>query len=139
MNKTYSEMNKLETFEDRYRYLKLNGKVASETFGYDRYLNQALYRSREWKDIRNKVIIRDEGCDLGVPGRVIPGKVMIHHINPISEEDIITRNPKIFDMDNLVCVSNTTHNAIHYGDESLLVIEKKERVKGDTILWKSMF
>lgn len=135
MSKTYSEMNKLETFKDRYRYLKLNGKVASETFGYDRYLNQALYRSKEWKDVRNKVIIRDEGCDLGVPGRVIPGKVMIHHIEPISEKDIITRNPKIFDMDNLICVSNTTHNAIHYGDESLLVTDITIRRNGDTKLW----
>ena len=134
-SKSYSEMKKLKTHEERYEYLKLSGKVASETFGYDRYLNQTLYNSPEWKSVRNKVILRDNGCDLGVEGFEIGGKVLVHHLNPISKEDILNRDPKIFDLENLVCTCKRTHDAIHYGSEDSYH-EPAERKPNDTCPWK---
>lgn len=134
--KTYSELITLPTFEERFNYLKLGGKVGESTFGFDRYLNQNLYRSQEWKSVRNKVIIRDNGCDLACEGYEIYGKVLIHHINPITVEDIINRNPIIFDLENLITTVHNTHNAIHYGDENLLIKGPIERTKNDTIPWK---
>lgn len=134
--KTYSEMIQLQTFLDRYRYLSLDGRVGEDTFGWDRYLNQTLYRSKEWRDLRNAIIVRDDGCDLGCPDYPISAKILIHHINPISKQDILNRNPLIFDPENLVCVSHLTHEAIHYGSEELLMVnELIERKPGDTILW----
>lgn len=130
--KTYDEMSKLETFDERFNYLKLNGRV---NFTH-RYLNQALYQSEEWKRFRRRVIIRDDGCDLGIPGLKIMTKVHIHHINPITEEDIVNRAPCVFDMNNVVCTSSNTHNAIHYGDDNLLVKDYVERKPGDTCPWR---
>lgn len=133
---SYSELITLPTFEERYRYLRKSGIVGEETFGSHRYLNQTLYRSPEWRRVRNKVIVRDNGCDLGMEGYEIRDRVYIHHINPISPQDILDRSPVIFDMDNLICVSFNTHQAIHYGDESLLpIISFTERMPGDTKLW----
>lgn len=133
---SYSELITLPTFEERYRYLRKSGIVGEETFGSHRYLNQTLYRSPEWRRVRNDVIIRDNGCDLGMEGYEIRDRVYIHHINPISPQDILDRSPVIFDMDNLICVSFNTHQAIHYGDESLLpIISFNERMPGDTKLW----
>lgn len=134
--KTYSELITLPTFEERFNYLKLEGIVGESTFGFDRYLNQNLYKSQEWKSVRNKVIIRDNGCDLACEGYEIYGKVLIHHINPITVEDIINRNPIIFDLENLITTVHNTHNAIHYGDENLLIKGPIERTKNDTIPWK---
>lgn len=135
--KRYSELNQLSTYEERFKYAKLQGAVGEDTFGFDRYLNQNLYRSKEWKQIRDKVIIRDNACDLGAPGHEIHGRVYIHHLNPITSEDIQTSNSKLFDMDNLICVSQETHNAIHYGDESILEKNKVvDRSPGDTCPWK---
>lgn len=136
--KTFTELSKLKTFEERFLYLKLHGKVGEETFGLDRYLNQVLYRSEEWKRTRRLVIIRDEGRDLGIPGREIEGNgnLYIHHINPITLRDIQNRDPKLFDLENLITVSKSTHNAIHYGDENLLLMEVKERRPNDTCPWK---
>ena len=126
----------LPTFIERYRYLKLGGSVGKETFGYDRYLNQALYRSPEWKRFRRDIIIRDNGCDLGCEGYEIVGKILIHHIEPITIEDVIKRNPKIFDPENTISTQLMTHNAIHYGDESLLITEPVVRKPNDTCPWK---
>lgn len=135
--KRYSELSHLETYEERFKYAKLTGKVGEDTFGFDRYLNQGLYRSKEWKQIRDKVIVRDNCCDLGAPGHEIHGKVYIHHLNPITAEDIETSSQKLFDMDNLVCVSQETHNAIHYGDDSILEKNKMvDRSPNDTCPWK---
>lgn len=130
--KTYSELIKLPTFEERYKYLRTEGEVGIATFGFQRPLNQKLYSSRDWKDIRRKVILRDNGCDLGIPGRELNKYALIHHINPITEEDIIEKNPIIFDLENLICVSKRTHNAIHFGDESVLLPEYVPRRPGDT-------
>ena len=133
---SYSKLITFPTFQERYRYLKQSGIVAAETFGSHRYLNQIYYNSPEWKSIRNRVIIRDNGCDLGVEGFEINDRVYIHHINPITEEDILDRSPALFDLDNLICVSFNTHQAIHYGDESMLPITYfNERKPGDTKLW----
>lgn len=134
--KTYSEMVRLPTFLERYRYLKIGGQVGEETFGYDRYLNQILYRSSEWKCFRRDIIIRDNGCDLACDGYEIIGKVLIHHIDPITVRDIELRDPKIFDPENVVSVTLNTHNAIHYGDEGLLIIEPLVRTPNDTCPWK---
>lgn len=134
--KCYSELMTLPTFIERYRYLKLGGSVGKETFGYDRYLNQALYRSPEWKRFRRDIIIRDNGCDLGCEGYDIVGKILIHHIEPITIEDIIKRNPKIFDTENVISTQLMTHNAIHYGDERLLITEPVVRKPNDTCPWK---
>lgn len=133
--RTYSELSRLESFRDRYEYLKLDGVVAHTTFGGRRYLNQALYGSDEWKRARNEVLLRDDGCDLGLPGFPIVGKLLVHHINPLSAEDIIKRSPAIFDPDNLITVSFMTHNAIHYGDYSLINKDVVERKPFDTAPW----
>lgn len=134
--KSYTELSKLKTFEERFKYLQLNGMVGSDTFGFDRYLNQALYSSKEWKEARNKVIIRDNCCDLGVDGYEINSRPLIHHINPITEEQIINRDPIIFDLDNLITVTHKTHNAIHYGTDSEYNRKPIERTKGDTTPWR---
>ena len=134
--RTYSELITIPTFEERFEYLQLKGSVGKDTFGYDRYLNQVLYRSPEWKRLRNQIIIRDDGCDLACDGYDIYGKVLIHHLNPITVEDVLTRSRKVFDPDNLVCVSHSTHNAIHYGDVDLLVTGPIIRTKNDTCPWR---
>lgn len=134
--RTYSELIALPTFLDRFNYLKLGGSVGKETFGFDRYLNQTLYRSTEWKRFRRETIIRDNGMDLALDGYEIFGKIMVHHIDPLTIQDIIRRDPKIFDPENVICVSMNTHNAIHYGDESLLITEPIVRTKNDTCPWK---
>lgn len=135
MWRTYSELIQYPTLLDRFKYLKLDGIVGIDTFGHDRFLNQALYTSYEWKKIRNRVIVRDMGCDMALDGYGIYGRVIMHHINPLSIEDIESRSSKVFDMDNLVCVSHMTHEAIHYGDENLLPKDPIERKPGDTRLW----
>ena len=133
--KSYSELITIPTFVERYEYLKLGGKVGEETFGFDRYLNQTLYRSSEWKRFRRDIILRDNGCDLACEDREIYGKIIIHHINPITLEDIHKRNPMIFDPDNVIATSLDTHNAIHYGDDSLL-FEIVDRQPNDTCPWR---
>ena len=134
--RTYSELITIPTFEERFEYLQLKGSVGKDTFGYDRHLNQVLYRSPEWKRLRNQIIIRDCGCDLACDGYDIYGKVLIHHLNPITVEDVLARSRKVFDPDNLVCVSHNTHNAIHYGDVDLLVTGPIIRTKNDTCPWR---
>ena len=134
--RTYSELITIPTFEERFEYLQLKGSVGKDTFGYDRYLNQVLYRSPEWKRLRNQIIIRDAGCDLACEGYDIHSKVLIHHLNPITVEDVLARSRKVFDPDNLVCVSHNTHNAIHYGDVNLLVAGPIIRTKNDTCPWR---
>ena len=134
--RTYSELITIPTFEERFEYLQLKGSVGKDTFGYDRYLNQVLYRSPEWKRLRNKIIIRDCGCDLACDGYDIYGKVLIHHLNPITVDDVLARSRKVFDPENLVCVSHSTHNAIHYGDGDLLVTGPIIRTKNDTCPWR---
>lgn len=137
MNRTYSELITLPTFEERFKYLQLNGAVGRDTFGFDRYLNQYIYqRSQRWKSVRDKIIVRDNGCDLGVEGYSIYGRIIIHHMNPISVEDILSDRDWIFDPEFLICVSHRTHNAIHYGDESLLPQTLIERTKNDTCPWR---
>lgn len=133
--KTYSELITLQTFEDRFNYLQLRGKVGKSTFGYNRYLNQILYNSSEWRRFRNEIIIRDNGCDLACDGYEIYGRVLIHHINPITVEDIVNRNPMVFDPENVITTVHSTHNAIHYGDESLLPKSPIERKQNDTCPW----
>ena len=137
--RTYSELITLPTFTERYNYLKLSGSVGIETFGFDRYLNQTLYRSPEWKRFRRDMIIRDNGLDLACEGYEIVGKILLHHIDPLTVEDVLRRDPKIFDPENVICTSLNTHNAIHYGDESLLVTEPIIRTKNDTCPWKRMW
>ncbi len=134
--KTYSELTRLSTFEDRFRYLRLFGNVGQETFGFDRYMNQQFYRSREWKQIRDYIIVRDKGCDLGVWGRDICGRILIHHMNPIELDDIKYSTDFLLNPEYLISVSLLTHNAIHYGDESLLMKEPVERYRNDTCPWK---
>ena len=134
--KTYSELITIPTFEERFEYLQLKGSVGKDTFGYDRHLNQVLYRSPEWKRLRNQIIIRDCGCDLACEGQDIHSNVLIHHLNPITVEDVLARSRKVFDPDNLVCVSHNTHNAIHYGDMDLLVTGPIIRTKNDTCPWR---
>ena len=132
----YSELIRLPTFEERYKYLKLNGEVGVDTFGYERWLNQLFYRDPAWKIIRNRVIVRDNACDLGIQDRAITGQIYVHHLNPITRDDVIDRNPILLDPENLICICLTTHNAIHYGDETLLVLPPKERQANDTCPWK---
>lgn len=134
--KRYSELILLPTFEERYKYLQLNGIIGDETFGFDRYINQMFYRSQEWKQIRDYVIVRDNGCDLGVEGHEIRGKILIHHMNPIGIKDIQQVNKFLLDPEYLITTMLSTHNAIHYGDESLLVTDPIERSKNDTCPWK---
>lgn len=136
MRKTYSEMIKLKTYEERLEYLQDINPVGRETFGYNRYLNQALYqRDPRWKEARRKVIIRDQGCDLGLEDRPIYDKVIVHHMNPITEEDIVNGNPDAFDPEGLVSTSDTTHRKIHYGDADEDAKLPIERSPGDTKLW----
>lgn len=136
MIRSYSEMAKLPTFIERFNYLKLKGTVGESTFGWDRYLNQMLYSSKAWKRFRDQIIIRDNGCDLAIGDRIIKSKILIHHINPITKKDILDHDPKIFDPENVVCVSHRTHEAIHYGDADLLVEEYSPRTPNDTIPWR---
>ena len=133
--KTYTELCELRTYNERYEYLKLTRAVGEETFGYDRYLNQVLYTSLLWRGIRNRVIIRDNGCDMGLNDYPIPGRIIVHHINPITLKDIDERSPILFDPNNLVCVSHDTHNAIHYGVQEY-TREMIERKPNDTIPWR---
>lgn len=134
--KTYSELITLPTFLERFRYLKIGGVVGEETFGHDRHLNQVLYRCGEWKRFRRDIIIRDLGRDLGCEGFDIAGKILVHHINPITVRDVLDRSPMIFDPENVITTSFDTHNAIHYGDESLLCMGPVERTPNDTCPWK---
>lgn len=136
MIKSYRELMRISNFEDRFEYLKIGGRVGRETFGFERYLNQTFYRSGEWKACRRDIIIRDDGCDLAIPDRRIVGRMIVHHINPITIEDIELGRDCVFDPDNLITTSHNTSNAIHYGDVSLLILVPKERRKGDTILWR---
>lgn len=134
--RTYSELKKLKTFKERYEYLKLAGKVGESTFGYDRYLNQLLYNSPRWKRVRRDIIIRDEGCDLGHPDYEIKDMIIVHHINPITIEDIENENEDVYNPENLICTTDRTHKAIHYGDERLLPQLPIERKPGDTCPWR---
>lgn len=136
MIRTYSDLSRLNTFEDRYQYLKLNGVVGEETFGFDRFINQNFYKSPEWKTVRDFVIVRDNGCDLGIEGYEIRGKIFIHHMNPILPKDIETRSEFLLDPEYLISTTHPTHNAIHYGDESLLIQTPIERSKNDTCPWR---
>jgi hypothetical protein len=133
----YSELITLPTFEERFKYLKLDGRVGADTFGFDRHLNQMVYqKDPRWKNARDLVIIRDNGCDLGVEGREIYGKIIVHHMNPITVDDILNDREWIFDPEFLICTVHNTHNAIHYGDESLLTLGPTVRTQHDTCPWK---
>lgn len=148
--KTYSELIKLPTFEERFEYLRTASRIGESTFGSDRYLNQMLYTSKLWDEVKTEIIIRDNACDLAMPGYDIRGKVIlkdgrefkkagmiiVHHINPITKQDILNRDPKVFDPENLICVSFKTHNAIHYGDLNSLTLPPKERTPNDTCPWR---
>lgn len=136
MNKSYQDLIKLPSFEERFEYLKQSGTVGEMTFGSHRWLNQVLYSSPEWKRFRHQVIIRDNGCDLAMEGYSIDGdRIIIHHLNPLTVQDVLNRDRKIFDLDNVVCVSDRTHKAIHYGDKELLPAVPIERMPGDTLCW----
>ena len=146
-NRSYLELITIPTFEERFDYLRLKGVVGKETFGYDRYLNQVLYNSREWKRFKDRIIVRDNGCDLACEDHEILGvrdkdgklhrpKIIVHHINPITVEDVLERNPIVFDPNNTITTTMNTHNAIHYGDETLLVTSPVERSKNDTCPWR---
>ena len=134
--RTYSEMIALPTFEERFKYLQLNGTVAKDTFGFDRYINQNFYRSKEWKRVRDFVILRDNGCDLAAEDYVIHGKIIIHHMNPITVKDISDITDYLMNPEYLISTTHSTHNAIHYGDESLLMMFPTERRKNDTCPWR---
>lgn len=134
--KSYRNLILLSTLEERYEYLKLIGQVGEATFGFDRYLNQEFYTSREWRQFRYKMIARDEGCDMGLPDYPIGGRVILHHINPLSIEDFENSSDLLFDPDNVICVSEPTHNAIHFGDVSLLPADPILRMPNDTIPWR---
>lgn len=134
--RTYSDLILLPTFLERYRYLRLGGNVGLETFGHNRYLNQILYTSDRWRSFRDKIIIRDNGCDLGMEGFEIYDRILVHHINPITVEDVLNENQKVFDPDNVISTSHNTHQAIHYGDENLLITGPVERFRNDTCPWK---
>lgn len=134
--RSYSELCRITTFEERYKYLQLGGIVGKDTFGFDRYLNQIFYRSQKWRSIRDQVIIRDNGCDLGVEGYDIYGRILIHHMNPITLEDIERESDFLLNPEYLICATHNTHNAIHYGDEKLLITSPIERTKNDTCPWR---
>lgn len=133
--KTYQELIALPTFMDRFNYLKIGGAIGKETFGNNRWVNQRFYQSREWKRVRDLVIVRDNGCDLGIPGLEIPGRILVHHINPITVDDISDSTIMILNPDNLITVSYDTHNAIHFGDSALLPKDPIERKPNDTCPW----
>lgn len=139
MMKTYTELISLPTFEERFEYLKMNGRVGTETFGYDRYLNQIFYNSYEWRKFRHEIIMRDNACDLGIEDRPIlrKGQLLIHHMNPVTKQQLIDRDPDLMNPEYvIVCMKSPTHEAIHYGDSSLLVQNDLiVRTKGDTCLW----
>ena len=135
--RTYSELIQLDTFEERFRYLKLDGTVGESTFGTDRYINQMFYNSDEWKELRRKIIIRDNGCDLGVEGFDIHSKIYIHHMNPISVDDILQHSTYLINTEYLICTKLSTHNAIHYGDDSILLSQQPTiRRPNDTCPWR---
>lgn len=136
MDKSYSELMKLGTFKERFDYLKQDGRVGEDTFGYDRIFNQIFYTSKEWKIARNKAISRDNGLDMGVKGYDISGPIYVHHINPLTMEDIVNSSPKLFDLENLISTSRLTHTAIHYSDDSILPQEPIVRTANDTCPWK---
>ena len=134
--KTYSKLIALPTFRERYRYLRLGGTVGEDTFGFDRYLNQELYTSAEWRRTRDQIIVRDFGRDLAMEGRDISGPIIVHHMNPITLEDIINKSDDIFNPEYLICTTPETHRAIHYGDEQLLYLDPVVRMPGDTCPWR---
>ena len=136
IERCYSELKHINSFLDRYNYLKIGGQVGAETFGFDRWINQTMYKSRRWRQARDQVIIRDNGCDLGIEGYNIYDHIVVHHMNPITLEDIEEERDWIYDPEFLICVSKPTHNAIHFGDASLLPKDPIERKPGDTCLWK---
>lgn len=136
MIRTYKELIRIPTFEERFKYLQLAGRVGRKTFGHERYLNQVFYHSDEWKQIRNEIIARDEGCDLGIPGLEIHDRIYIHHMNPIELEDFLEGTSSALDPNNLICCTYNTHLAIHYGDEKMLTSKPIERRKYDTCPWK---
>ena len=136
MTRTYDELSQLKTFDERFQYLKLDGVIGEDLFGYMRQLNQAFYTSSLWKNVRNQIIIRDDGCDLGIPGHTIFGKLLVHHLNPLTKEDLINHSSKLVDPNNLITVSFDTHQAITYGDVNLLHKEPIERFANDTCPWK---
>ena len=134
--RTYSELITIPTFEERYEYLRLQGIVGEETFGFDRWLNQVFYRSKEWRSIRDKVIVRDCGCDLAIEDREIQGRILVHHMNPVLMKDIVNRTDILLNPEYLICTSKNTHDAIHYGDSELLITTPIERSKNDTCPWR---
>ena len=134
--RTYSELITLPTFEERFRYLQLGGKVGEDTFGHDRYLNQMFYTSDEWRQIRRDIIVRDNGCDLGIQDREIHGLIIIHHMNPITIEDIINRSEFLLNPEYLISTVKNTHDAIHFSDERILITDPIERRPNDTCPWK---
>lgn len=134
--RTYSELIRYNTFRERYLYLKLSGKVGEDTFGFDRYLNQQFYKSKEWKSVRDFVIIRDGGCDLGIADRPIPSRIIIHHLNPITKDDILNQTDYLLNPEFMICTIKRTHDAIHYGNENLLYEGPVERSKNDTCPWR---
>lgn len=134
--RTYNELIMLPTFEERFEYLKLSGMVGEETFGFDRWINQKFYRSREWKHVRDQVILRDNGCDLGIEGREIYNKILIHHMNPITKQDILERSDILLNPNYLICTTKLTHDAIHYSDDSILLKDPIDRRKNDTCPWR---
>lgn len=134
--RTYSELITIPTFEERFEYLRLDGRIGETTFGFDRYLNQAFYKDPEWLRIRNEVIIRDQGCDLAIEDHEIRGRILVHHMNPIKAEDIIERSRFLLEPEYLICTMKNTHDAIHFGDSSLLIKTPIERSKNDTCPWR---
>ena len=134
--RTYSELSQLSTFEERYRYLRLGGRVGKETFGFDRWINQMFYKDPEWLKVRDIVIMRDNGCDLGIEGREIYSRIIVHHMNPITKADILDRSKFLLDPEYLICTVKNTHDAIHYGDENLLITLPMERSPNDTCPWR---
>ena len=134
--RTYSELSQLATFEERYQYLRLGGRVGKETFGFDRWINQMFYKDPEWLKVRDIVIMRDNGCDLGIEGREIYSRIIVHHMNPITKADILDRSKFLLDPEYLICTVKNTHDAIHYGDENLLITLPMERSPNDTCPWR---
>ena len=134
--RTYSDLITLPTFKERYEYLKLDGIVGEETFGFDRYINQIFYKSKEWLEVRDYVIIRDNGCDLGIESHEIHNRILIHHMNPIRKEDILNRSDILLNPEYLITTTKRTHDAIHYGDKNILLDTPIERIKNDTCPWK---
>ena len=135
LTRSYSDLRRFETFKDRYKYLELKGRVGESTFGFDRWINQQFYTSREWRDLRHHVIVRDLGCDMGVEGFEIHSGLYIHHMNPVTRDQILEGDPSILDPEFLITVTHKTHNAIHYGPERLLPRPLVDRKPGDTTLW----